>query len=277
VSESKKTPTWLFFLVGIVILGGLVGGAVYYDWLWHVWGDKAAETEGVLLSFIASGATALTTLAFIYLTRRSLEAAQDAISLQRDSLDATRQLISVERDSLQAAQDATNLEREKWARQLDVQPRFWLQRSENEEGWVRVNYVSDVPGHNPYGSIPPVKCYVWNPNQQSFRVISIKMWSSANRTISAELEVPCTVVAPNSVVPIDITAKLPRILFRDVRNGPYRREALVNPYEQITVVLVFDWWKSSPNAPDEKEAYFRLQTDGGLEALSIRAQQSPFN
>jgi hypothetical protein len=277
VNKPRKTSGWIFIAIGLIVLLGMIGGTLYFNWLWRTHDDKSAQTEGVLFTFVLSGVSALITLAFIYLTRRSLEAAQDAIALQHKSLAATERLIDLERDSLKAMQDGTNLEREKWNLQLRVEPRTWLGLSGDVEKAHTIYYASNQPGHHPSDLVPQVMCYVWNPGQQSLRVDTIRIFRSGDKSIHVNQSIPGLIVGPNSIVSIDVTASLLKVLFRSLTPGlTFHFNTATQPFEMITAAISFDSWLTTTPSLPEVSSFYRVQTDHGMSNISIKESPTPF-
>jgi len=253
----KKTPAWLFVAIAIFVLSTTAIGAIDFVHRWHIHGDSFAQAEGTLLTFIAASVSVLVTLAFIYLTRRSVEVAQNAIVLQRQSLSV--------------AENAIELERQKWDSQLRVEPRFWLALSNDSDRSCPVYYGQGPSGAPITDWAPQIMCYVWNPGQQSFRVSSVNLRLKADRKFNNSEIVPDMVVPPHSVSSVEITKKLIALLFKQMMPQPnYRTNAYINPYAVVTAEVVFDSWSNKAEETSSVEASFRVQTDRGLQELTVQ-------
>jgi len=248
VSSSKRASVWIFIGIGTTVLFGMFGGVRYFNWLWKTHDDKAAQTEGVLLSFLVSGVSALITLGFIYLTRRSLEAAQDAIGLQQQSLDATERLIELERDSLKAVKDATSLEREKWSKQVSVEPRFWL----SPAGKTVHNFPLIGPQH--HGPVPydAYELVIWNYSEQSFLVHSAEFVVQFLDGPKIQVVQIGKVVQPHRTLEVNVAANIFALIFKGHTASPYqlRQNLPVGQFTLISSIRYTDWQATNKKADD---------------------------
>ncbi len=82
------TQLRLRFLALVALVLICVGLTVLFLLAWHRRGDTFALAFGALLSFFAAVTTAMVTLTYLHVSRRSLAAAEAAIALQREQWEA---------------------------------------------------------------------------------------------------------------------------------------------------------------------------------------------
>jgi len=244
LNRLTKSPTWLFVAIAAIVLIGMCAGVADFASRWHARGDSFAQAEGMLLAFIAACASVLVTLGFIYLTRRSVEAAQDAI----------------------------RLEREKWELQLKVEPRMWLSHSGNFTKAVRIDVIrrgnaANMPQPQ---TAQQIVCYVWNPSQQSFRVAGCLIWTKGDHSCNVDQPVPNIVVAPHAVGEIDVTSSFLRLLFGvPPPNVAYDWSTVQQPHLDVEIKLKFDFWSSAHGEFYEISDSYRLVTSEGIPGITI--------
>lgn len=184
------TQLRLRFLMGLLALT-LVCGVLTIVFLmdWHQHGDTFAMALGALLTFFASVITAMVTLTYLHVSRRSLAAAEAAIALQR----------------------------EQWESRITVQPRFWMGiRSEAADRFAHrpltITYRRDRPhdGRSYYDSVlwPQIVVDVWNDGERSFRLAGYRLWVRDEDHLAIERSLSGFVVPPNELRSFPVTEEL---------------------------------------------------------------------
>src|ERR1700691_5282676 len=147
---------FLIALVGLAVL--CLGLTILFMTAWHRRGDTFALALGALLSFFASVITAMVTLTYLHVSRRSLAAAEAAIALQR----------------------------EQWEARITVQPRFWMGiRPESSDPFtpkpLSVIYRRDRAdnGQHYYDTViwPQIVVDVWNGAHRPFLLAVFGLWA----------------------------------------------------------------------------------------------------
>jgi len=276
VSDTKKQmsifPKWAGFILATAFLV-LSALALRFFWQWKHHGNEVAAVYGSYLGFVASSLAFIATVFYVVLTlqalkasQASLDAAHDAIELQRHTLSVTQKEIEVQQSALAAAQAANLLEREKWELQLRVEPRIWLEISDpngfpmdfsGEENSIQRHYMSQI------------SLYVWNPGQQSFRVVYVSLQEgSAGETIRQII--PELIVPPHEVKNLPLTAQLLKFLFLPRLPGKgFELETLKKPSIPLTVSIHFDSWMALESSPREVRRKYAIETGGGIRKLSV--------
>jgi uncharacterized membrane protein len=178
------------FLMGLLALT-LVCGALTIVFLmdWRERGDASAMALGALLTFFASVITAMVTLTYLHVSRRSLAAAEAAIALQR----------------------------EQWEARITVQPRFWMGiRSEATDRFAHrpltITYRRDLSqnGQFYYDSVtwPQIAVDVWNDGERSFRLAGYRLWVRDEAHLAIERSLSGFVVPPNELRSFPVTQEL---------------------------------------------------------------------
>jgi uncharacterized membrane protein len=89
LARMVVTQLRLRFLIALLALALLcIALTLLFLIAWHRRGDTYALALGALLSFFASVITAMVTLTYLHVSRRSLAAAEAAIALQREQWEA---------------------------------------------------------------------------------------------------------------------------------------------------------------------------------------------
>jgi hypothetical protein len=227
VKESIRTPKWLFYALGSVILCALVIGVFDFIHRWHVRGDAFAQAEGNLLTFIAAGCSVLVTLIYIFYTRRSLETAEAAIQLQR----------------------------EQWDHIVRVKPQIRLIEGIDGRLWYVEN--SEKGQNELIGRFPEITCVIWNHGQQSLFVEEIRVsredWDNARILV----EDSCKMLKPHTEETFDISRAVGELLapLADPRSNVLR--ALPDIKTKLNLVVHYtDWLRQSQGS---KPLYFELE------------------
>jgi uncharacterized membrane protein len=178
---------FMMALLALAMLCGALTALFLVDW--HRRGDTFALALGALLSFFASVITAMVTLTYLHVSRRSLAAAEAAIALQR----------------------------EQWEARITVQPRFWMGlRTESSDRFaqrpITVTYRRDraEDGQHYYDTVawPQVVVDVWNDGERSFRVAGYRLWVREEKHLSIERPLSGFVVPPNEMRSFPATHEL---------------------------------------------------------------------
>ena len=184
------TQLRLRFLIALVALAVMCAALTALFLLdWHRRGDTFALALGALLSFFASVITALVTLTYLHVSRRSLAAAEAAIALQR----------------------------EQWEARITVQPRFWMGfHAESGDRFVHqpisVTYRRDRSenGQYYYDTVawPQIVVDVWNDGERSYRVGGYRLWIRDEEHLAIERSLSSFVVPPNELRSFPVTREL---------------------------------------------------------------------
>jgi hypothetical protein len=213
--RQQKAPLWLFVTIAVVVMSGMSYGTYDFIHRWHTRGDIFVQAEGSLLTFIAACMSVLVTLAFIYLTRRSVEAAQQANEEQR----------------------------KEWEQRVNVSPKFWIGRTASND-W----FLPAPPGTNaltPIGPIDGFSCVVWNYSDQSVLIEDICA-EPADELIPGQkfIELNC-VLKPHSDQAIDITLTVMGLI-SDTKNLHQNRRVLKqvpNQSSRLKLSLQYTDWQ----------------------------------
>lgn len=149
----------------------MLGGIYDFIHRWRMRGDTFAQAEGGLLTFIAACCSVLITLIYVYYTRRSLEAAEEATALQR----------------------------EQWEQRISVKPMFWLELEENG-----LFYLGDPEPARQREFINCQQFFItaWNRGEQSILLTEVTVHLHGGRRSIVPLR---SVIEPNAVSAIDVT------------------------------------------------------------------------
>jgi uncharacterized membrane protein len=215
---------------------------------WHRRGDAYALAFGALLSFFASVTTAMVTLTYLHVSRRSLAAAEAAIALQR----------------------------EQWEARLTVQPRFWMGiRSETTDRFAHrqltVTYRRDRAenGQHYYDSItwPQFVVDVWNDAERSFRLGGYRLWVRDEDHIAVERPLSGFVVPPNELRSFAVTEELIALTVRQ-RQFQERYERLPCEESFIGLRLHYSDWRDDNRS--SRDDYYLLLTPPLSKELCIQ-------
>jgi len=198
---------------------------------WHRRGDTYALALGALLSFFASVITAMVTLTYLHVSRRSLAAAEAAIALQR----------------------------EQWEARLTVQPRFWMGiRADGERFAHRpltITYRHDRPenGQYYYDSVtwPQIVVDVWNDAERSFRLAGYRLWVGDEENLAIERPLSGFVVPPNELRSFPVTSEL---IALTVRQRQFQERYERAPCEESTIgvrLYYSDWRDDNRSSRDD--------------------------
>lgn len=248
------TQLRLRFLIALVALA-LACGALTLLFLvaWHRRGDTFALALGALLSFFASVITAMVTLTYLHVSRRSLAAAEAAIALQR----------------------------EQWEARMTVQPRFWMgTRSESSDRFahppVTITYRHDLAesGKSYYESIPwpQIAVDVWNDGERSFRVSGYRLWVREEEHLAIERPLSGFVVPPNELHSFPVTQELIALSARQ-RHFQERYERPPCPESVIGLRLHYSDWRDD-NRSSRDEYYLLLSPPLSKELRIQRFERS---
>ncbi|HEX4064980.1 MAG TPA: hypothetical protein VHZ09_03070 [Acidobacteriaceae bacterium] len=178
---------FLLALIALAMTCAALTGLFLVDW--HRRGDTFALALGALLSFFASVITAIVTLTYLHVSRRSLAAAEAAIALQR----------------------------EQWDARIAVHPRFWMGiRAESSDRFpqrpTNVTYRRDRAenGQYYYDTVawPQVVVDVWNDGERSFRLAGYRLWIRDEENLAIERALSSFVVPPNELQSFPVTREL---------------------------------------------------------------------
>ncbi len=243
------TQLRLRFLVVLVAMILLCMALTYVFLIaWHRRGDTYALALGALLSFFASVITAMVTLTYLHVSRRSLAAAEAAIALQR----------------------------EQWEARINVQPRFWMGiRSETSDRFAHrpltITYRRDRPenGEHYYDSIawPQVVVDVWNDAERSFRLAGYRLWVRDEGHLAIERPLSGFVVPPNELRSFPVT---PELVALSVRQREFQERYERPPCEESVIGLRLhysDWHEDNRSSRD---SYYLLLTPPLSKELCIQ-------
>lgn len=227
------TQLRLRFLIALVALTLLCGVLVLIFFVeWHRRGDTFALALGALFTFFASVITALVTLTYLHVSRRSLAAAEAAIALQR----------------------------EQWQARITVQPRFWMGvRAETEDRFARrpvtITYRRDRSGNGDhyYDSVawPQIVVDVWNDGERSFRLGGYRLWLRDEEHLAIERPLSGFVVPPNELRSFPVT---PELIALSARQRQFQERYERPPCEESLLglrLLYSDWRQDDRATPDD--------------------------
>ncbi|HEX3985814.1 MAG TPA: hypothetical protein VHX13_04310 [Acidobacteriaceae bacterium] len=233
----KLTHLRLRFLLAVVALLLLCGALTLVFLIgWHRRGDTFAMALGALLSFFASVITALVTLTYLHVSRRSLATAEAAISLQR----------------------------EQWQARITVQPRFWMGiRADAATGAdtrftprpLSITYRHDRAdgGDSFYDTVawPQVAVDVWNDGERSFRLAGYRLWVRNEEHLAIERPLSGFVVPPNELRTFPVMQEL---IALSVRQRQFAERYERPPAEHTVVglrLLYSDWREDDRSSRDD--------------------------
>ncbi len=232
LARMVATQLRLRFLVALIALTLLCAVLVLVFFVeWHRRGDTFALALGALFTFFASVITAVVTLTYLHVSRRSLAAAEAAIALQR----------------------------EQWQARITVQPRFWMGiRPETADRYagrpLTVTYRRDRPGTGDrvYSSVawPQIVVDVWNDGERSFRLGGYRLWLRNEEHLAIERPLSAFVVPPNELRSFPVSHELIALTARQ-RHFQERYERL--PCEESILglrLLYSDWRQDNRSTPD---------------------------
>ena len=221
---------FLIALVGLVFFCATL--TLLFLVAWHRRGDTYALALGALLSFFASVITAVVTLTYLHVSRRSLAAAEAAIALQR----------------------------EQWEARITVQPRFWMGiRQDATDRFaakpLSITYRRDRAdsGDHYYDTVawPQVTVDVWNDGERSFRLAGYRLWVRDEEHLAIERPLSGFVVPPNELRTFPVTRELIALSVRQ-RQFEERYERL--PCEETVLGLRLfysDWREDNRSSRDD--------------------------
>lgn len=221
---------FLIVLVALTLVCAVLTIVFLVDWHHH--GDTFAMAFGALLTFFASVITAMVTLTYLHVSRRSLAAAEAAIALQR----------------------------EQWEARMTVQPRFWMGiRSESTDRFAHrpltVTYRRDRPqdGRFSYDSVtwPPIAVDVWNDGERSFRLGGYRLWVRDEDHLAIERSLSGFVVPPNELRSFPVTEDL---IALTVRQRQFQERYERPPCEENILGLRLqysDWREDNRSSRDD--------------------------
>lgn len=212
---------FMIALVAFALLCGTLTAVFLIEW--HRRGDTFALALGALLSFFASVITAMVTLTYLHVSRRSLAAAEAAIALQR----------------------------EQWEARITVQPRFWMGlRTESSDRFsqrpVSVTYRRDRAenGQHYYDTVnwPQIVVDVWNDGERSFRVSGYRVWVREEERLAIERPLSGFVVPPNEMRSFPVTHELVAL---SVRQRQFQERYERPPCEEsvLGLCLAYSDWR----------------------------------
>lgn len=203
---------------------------------WHRRGDTFAMAFGALLSFFASVITAMVTLTYLHVSRRSLAAAEAAIALQR----------------------------EQWQARMTVQPRFWMGiRSETGDRFAHrpltISYRRDRPddGDFYYDSVawPQVVVDVWNDGERSFRLAGYRLSLRGEDHLAIERTLSGFVVPPNELRSFPVTEDL---IALTVRQRQFQQRYERPPCEETVIGLRLQYSDWRDDNRSSRDAWYLL-------------------
>lgn len=231
------TQLRLRFLIGLaaLVLLCLVLTVLFLE-EWHLRGDNFAVALAGLLGFFASIITAMVTLTYLHVSRRSLAAAEAAIALQR----------------------------EQWESRITVQPRFWMGiRSETGERFPQrpliVTYRRDRPDNHEhyYDTIPwpQMVVDVWNDGERSFRLAGYRLWLREEPHLAIERSLSGFVVPPNELRSFSVTEEL---IALSVRQRSFQERYERPPCEENVIGLRLQYSDWRDDNRSSRETWYLL-------------------
>jgi uncharacterized membrane protein len=233
LTRMVMTQLRLRFLIALLALALLcLALTALFLVTWHRRGDTFALALGALLSFFASVITAMVTLTYLHVSRRSLAAAEAAIALQR----------------------------EQWETRLTVQPRFWMGiRAESSDRFAprpltitcRRDHAEN--GQYSYDSIawPQILVDVWNDGERSFRLAGYRLWVRDEQHLAIERPLSGFVVPPNELRSFPVT---PEVIALSVRQRQFQERYERTPCEESVIglrLLYSDWREDDRSSRDD--------------------------
>lgn len=227
---------FLMGLLALTLVCGVLTILFLVDWREH--GDTSAMALGALLTFFASVITAMVTLTYLHVSRRSLAAAEAAIALQR----------------------------EQWEARLTVQPRFWMGiRSESTDRFAHrplsITYRRDLPqgGQYYYDSVawPPIFVDVWNDGERSFRLGGYRLWVRDEPHLAIERTLSGFVVPPNELRSFPVTQEL---IALTVRQRQFQERYERPPCEENLLGLRLEYSDWRDDNRSSREDYYLVLT-----------------
>lgn len=237
VARLMLTQLRLRFLLAFIALLLLCGAlALVFLLAWHRRGDTFALALGALLSFFASVITALVTLTYLHVSRRSLAAAEAAIALQR----------------------------EQWEARMTVQPRFWMgiRTGDGARADARfaprplsITYRRDRNDRGDYFydtvAWPQIAVDVWNDGERSFRLAGFRLWVRNEENLAIERALSEFVVPPNELRSFPVTQEL---IALTVRQRQFAERYERPPAAETTIGLRLfysDWREDNRSSRDD--------------------------
>jgi uncharacterized membrane protein len=212
---------FLMALLALMLVCGVLTILFLVDW--HERGDTFAMALGALLTFFASVITAIVTLTYLHVSRRSLAAAEAAIALQR----------------------------EQWEARMTVQPRFWMGiRPESSDRFAHrpltITYRRDraQDGQSYYDSVtwPQIIVDVWNDGERSFRLAGYRLWVRDEPHLAIEQSLSGFVVPPNELQSFPVTEQVIALTVRQ-RQFQERYERLPCEESYLGLRLQYSDWR----------------------------------
>ena len=249
VMVTQLRLRFLIALASLALLCGALTALFLVDW--HRRGDTFAIALGALLSFFASVITAMVTLVYLHVSRRSLAAAEAAIALQR----------------------------EQWEARITVQPRFWMGfHTEGSDRFaqrpVSVTYRRDrvENGQHYYDTVtwPQVVVDVWNDGERSFRLSGYRLWVREEAHLAIERSLSGFVVPPNEMRSFPVTHEL---IALSVRQRQFQERYERPPCEEsvLGVSLEYSDWRD--DARSSREDYYLLLSPPLAPEFSIQRME----
>jgi uncharacterized membrane protein len=242
------TQLRLRFLIALVVLALVCAGlTLLFLREWHLRGDAFALALGSLLSFFASIVTAIVTLTYLHVSRRSLAAAEAATALQR----------------------------EQWEARITVQPRFWMGlRPETNDRLaahpLSVTYRHDRPENDDhyYDTVywPQVVVDVWNDGERSFRLAGYRLWIRNEEHLAIERPLSGFVVPPNELRSFPVTEEL---IALSVRQRQFQQRYERPPCEESLVGLRLHYSDWRQDNRSSREDFYLLLCPPLAKELSI--------
>lgn len=221
---------FLMALLALLLVCGVLTVVFLVDW--HQRGDTFAMALGSLLTFFASVITAIVTLTYLHVSRRSLAAAEAAIALQR----------------------------EQWEARMTVQPRFWMGiRTESTDRFAHrpltITYRRDraQDGQFYYDSVtwPQIIVDVWNDGERSFRLAGYRVWVRDEEHLAIERSLSGFVVPPNELRSFPVTEQ---VIALTVRQRQFQERYERPPCEESHLGLRLqysDWREDDRSSRDD--------------------------
>jgi len=242
------TQLRLRFLMALVVFALLCFAlTILFLITWHRRGDTYALALGALLSFFASVITAMVTLTYLHVSRRSLAAAEAAIALQR----------------------------EQWEARLTVQPRFWMGIRADSERFAHrpltITYRHDRPenGQYYYDSVtwPQIVVDVWNDAERSFRLAGYRLWVRNEENLAIERPLSGFVVPPNELRSFPVTQELIALTVRQ-RQFQERYERAPCEESVIGLRLSYSDWRDDDRS--SRDDYYMVITPPLAKELCVQ-------
>ncbi len=181
--------------------------------IWRHKADNGAQAYGAFLSYVATAATVLVTLIYVYFTRESLKEAQHANKLQA----------------------------EQWSQRVTIKPKFWL--------LAKGLAVHEFPfASNGERIFPPChydafEMVIWNYSEQSFLVHAIELDIHTNSGRRTRVRDVNAVVRPHDTIKIDISSEIFNLICDTA--APMAKvlvdSLLPSPFSLISAIRYTDW------------------------------------